>query len=89
LESLFEYLGAQRPILAIVSKNGEISKLLRDTKAGYVANHKEDIKYFLKTWLQEWKLKGEIKYYGRREESLKYTRRGITNRLCRILDNVY
>ncbi len=48
---MFEYIGAQRPILSIGSLTGESPDIIRDNDLGLVSNDPEEIKAMLLTAL--------------------------------------
>jgi len=63
---IFEYLAAQRPILAIGYKEGVVKELLKDTNAGVYATSIDDIKEALKQFYSEYKSKDYVKYKGKK-----------------------
>ena len=50
---LFEYLGARRPILVLGYDNGEMARIVRDRKAGFVSNDPAEIAKQLAAWAAE------------------------------------
>ena len=86
---IFEYLGAQRPILATGGAGNDVVKeLLDETKAGIYAKQIEDIKRILKELYLEYKLNGKISYNGDIEKINKYTHREMARKFAEILDNL-
>jgi glycosyltransferase involved in cell wall biosynthesis len=84
---VFEYLAAKRPILAIGPLGGDVDNLLKETRAGVIANfsHYTDILTKL-TWL--W---GEYEQGFPSLQSIDattYSRQNLTGRLVEILDNL-
>ena len=57
---LFEYLGAQRPILAIGLERGVAADLIRSRGAGLICNKPEEIADQLRTWLRRKQVSGKI-----------------------------
>ena len=57
---LFEYLGAQRPILSIGLENGVAAQLIKERKAGFVSNSPQKISLALRKWLDEKKRYGHV-----------------------------
>ena len=85
---IFEYLAAQRPILATGgSGEGVIKELLDETKAGVYAPTVEDIKHILRGIYLEYKSKGEISYRGNIERINKYSYREMAKKFAEVLDN--
>ena len=86
---IFEYLAAQRPILAIGGSGDDVTKkLLDETNAGIYAPSVKDIKSILKGLYQEYKIKGKISYHGDIEEINKYSHREMARKFAEVLDQV-
>lgn len=86
---IFEYLAAQRPILAIGGSGEDvIRELLDKTKAGVYALSVEDIKRIIRDIYSEYKCKGEISYNGDVEEINKYSHREMARKFAEVLDNL-
>ena len=86
---IFEYLGAQRPVLATGGfGNDVIERLLDETKAGVYAKEVEDIKSILRELYSEYKLKGEIIYNGDIKKINKYSYREMARKFAEVLDNL-
>jgi hypothetical protein len=86
---IFEYLAAQRPILAIGGSGDDVVKeLLDETKAGMYAPTVEDIKSILGELYAEYKHKGKIGYNGDIEEINKYSYREMARKFAEVLDNL-
>jgi len=85
---VFEYLAAQRPILAIGGSGDDVVKeLLDETNAGMYAPSVEDIKSILKEVYVEYKNKGKLSYNGDLEEIDKYSYREMARKFAEILDS--
>ena len=83
----FEYLGAERPVLAIGGVEGNAVDLLLDkTKAGMHAITEDNIKESLTQLYLEYKLKGQVAYYGLGEEINQYTHQRMTGEFADILN---
>ena len=83
----FEYLGAERPVLAIGGVEGNaIDLLLGKTKAGMHAITEDNIKESLRHLYQEYKLKGQVAYYGLGEEISQYTHQRMAGEFADILN---
>jgi glycosyltransferase involved in cell wall biosynthesis len=86
---IFEYLAAQRPILATGGSGDDVIKdLLDETKAGMYGSKVEDIKSILSDLYSEYKLKGKISYNGDRAEINKYSYREMAKKFAEILDSL-
>jgi len=83
----FEYLAAQRPILAVGPTDGDIAKILDETKAGFIADFEDEEtlqKIILDYYLQF--QKSNLQLSNRSIE--KYSRKNLTRRLVEILDEL-
>ena len=86
---VFEYLAAQRPILATGGfGNDVIENLLDETNAGMYGSVVKNIKSILRELYQEYKLTGKISYNGDIEEINKYSHREMARKFAGILDQV-
>jgi glycosyltransferase involved in cell wall biosynthesis len=86
---VFEYLAAQRPILATGGfGNDVIERLLHETKAGRYGSTVEDIKNILSELYLEYKLTGKITYNGNIEKINKYSHREMARKFAGVLDQV-
>ncbi len=81
---LFEYLGAQRPILMLGYENGVAGDLVRRLDAGFVANDPELIAFRLVGWIEEKERRG---FLAPRDhpERMEYSIRGQFARQERLL----
>lgn len=84
---IFEYLGAQRPILAIGYKGGNIDKLLRSSGTGVLVDELAAMKDILGRWIDEWQQFGEIVSHWKPDTNVikRYTRREGARRLAELL----
>ena len=86
---IYEYLAAQRPILATGGfGNDVVERLLNETKAGMYAPAVEDIKEILRELYSEYKHKGKISYNGNIEKINKYSHREMARKFAEILDSL-
>jgi len=83
---VFEYLGAERPILSVPGDGGVTDTLLEETGAGRVGRTPGEIAEVLLEWLDAWERTGRVPWHGRRGAVAKYTRRRQAGRLARVLD---
>ncbi len=85
---VYEYLGTNRPILAIGPTNGAVAKLLYETQAGLVAHQSEIDKIgnnflnLFNLWLNKTKFEPNL------DEIAKYSRKEHTRQLSEILDSL-
>jgi glycosyltransferase involved in cell wall biosynthesis len=86
---VFEYLGAQRPILATGGFGKDmIERLLDETKVGVYAKEVEDIKGILSGLYAEYKRNGEITYNGNVKKINEYSYREMARKFAEVLDQV-
>jgi len=84
---VFEYLAAQRLILATGGSGDDvIRELLDETKAGRYGSTVEDIKSIISELYSEYKLKGKITYKGDKEKINKHSYREKARKFAEILD---
>ena len=81
---LFEYMAAQRPILALGPKNWEAGKIIGETQAGALFDHAshDDLKQTILAWYSAFK-KGNLVSKANNIE--KYSRRALTEQLAKLL----
>ncbi|WP_187995463.1 glycosyltransferase [Schaalia sp. JY-X159] len=84
---LFEYLGAQRPILCIGLTEGEAPDLIRDRDLGFVSSDPQEIVEFLLGAAHEKSVTGAVKYHGR-VDSLEHTRETQSLRMLESLERL-
>lgn len=86
---IFEYLAAQRPILATGGfGNDVVEALLKETNSGTYCSTVEDIKNTLKELYSEYKFKGKVTYNGNIEKINKYSYREMARKFAEILDSL-
>lgn len=83
---IFEYLAAQRPIVA-TGYNDAIGKLLFETGAGMYCPTVEDVKNAIRRLYSEYKSKGYVSFHGDIERIDKYSYREIANGFAKILNS--
>jgi len=83
----FEYLNAERPILAIPSDPGGWGdRLLEATGAGVTAASAREAAAVLARWVEEWRASGTLPYRGNRERIDEYSQPRQAAALARLLD---
>lgn len=86
---VFEYLGAERPILAVVPPDGEVAALVRQTRSGIVVDPDETdtAADALRDLYLQWR-SGGIAYAPQKGEVAQYSRLHQARQLCEILDRL-
>lgn len=85
----YEYLAAQRPILASGGFSGDdIESMLFETKAGVYAPTVEEIESALLKAYEEYKHSGRVSYGGDLKEINKYSYRKRSGKVVDILDQI-
>lgn len=86
---VFEYLGAQRPILAIVHPEGEAAKLIQQTNCGLVVDPEEisAIVAALKAFYQQWRT-GGIKFLPNKAVVEQYSRKVQVRQLAQLMNTI-
>lgn len=86
---LFEYLGAKRPILALVPPEGAAAELIRSTQTGFVvdATNTSAIVDQLSALYSNWR-RGEIHFTPNEQKVDAYDRRSLTRSLAGVFDDV-
>ncbi|HWR39194.1 MAG TPA: glycosyltransferase, partial [Patescibacteria group bacterium] len=85
---VFEYLCAQRPILALGSVGGVVQELLAETKAGISVSSQSELEEVVLAGYQEYFASGRTTYSGCKKEIMKYSHREMALKFSRILDMV-
>lgn len=82
----FEYLKANRPILAMGPKNWDVIRLLEETQAGKYFNYtsKEEIKHQVYAWYQEYK-SGKLRVNSSAEKIEQFHRKKLTEKLANVI----
>lgn len=85
----YEYLDAERPILATgTGGSEEIDDLLRETGAGIAAAGVEEIEAALGLAYQQYLLQGKVDYHGRREPIDRHSYSGCAQSMATCLDRI-
>jgi hypothetical protein len=86
---IFEYLAAQRPILALGGASDEVvNDLILETKSGLYSKEVKDIKEFIKKYYLEYKENGKVSYAGDIEKINKYTHREMAKQFADIMNEL-
>lgn len=81
---LFEYMAAQRPILAVGPKDWEVSRIIEETKSGQVFGYDErlQLKELILEWFAHYQNGG---LYISSHQVEQYSRRALTRKLAKHL----
>ena len=84
---IFEYLQANRPIVAIAPKNGDLAEIIDKTNAGFVVDFddKENLKKTILDLYKKYK-GGELKVDTNNIE--QYQRKNLTSKLAEVIKNI-
>jgi glycosyltransferase involved in cell wall biosynthesis len=85
---LFEYLAAARPILAIGGAPGVITETLDGADAGRHAISKAQVREFLLTAYADYKTKGYVPYFGKKQAVEEFGHPNMARRFAQALDSV-
>jgi glycosyltransferase involved in cell wall biosynthesis len=85
---IYEYLIAQRPILAIPCDGDSIEKLIRETNTGVSCSTKDEIATQLMDWYIEWKKTGTIAWYGNMQLIMQYSRKEQAKETSKLFEEV-
>ena len=82
----FEYVKANRPILAMGPKDWDVIQLLEETQAGKYFNYtsKEEIKHQVYAWYQEYK-SGKLRVNSSAEKIEQFHRKKLTEKLTNVI----
>jgi glycosyltransferase involved in cell wall biosynthesis len=85
---VFEYIGAQRPVIALAPE-GAIAELMRETRSGFIASN-QDIPAIKSVFVECYQnfLYDRSKFQQDREAVRRYDRREITHQLAELLDTL-
>lgn len=85
---LFDYLTAQRPVLAMGIPGSVIEELLDETQAGLYVSSIEELKSAILSYYHEYKLTGKVSYKGNPVEIDKYSHREMARKFAEVLDGI-
>jgi glycosyltransferase involved in cell wall biosynthesis len=85
---IFEYLGAQRPILAIGGPGGVVKELLEKTRTGIHVSDLAQLKKTLMEYYQVHQTHGTIPYHAVEEEVQNYTHQVMAQKFGQVLDGI-
>lgn len=84
---IFEYLQANRPILGIAPKNGDLAEIINETKSGVIVgfNEKDELKKVILNLYQQYKDK-DLNINSKNIEY--YHRRNLTKKLAKVIESL-
>ncbi len=85
---IFDYLAAQRPILALGLKGGVVTEVLNQTHAGITVSSDEEIKEQILTFYREYKENSFVSYSGVSSEIEKYSHREMARKFAEVLEEI-
>lgn len=84
---IFEYLAAQRPILALGGPQGVVSDLLEETQAGIHPRTEAELRSAILSWYEEFQHLGYVSYQGN-EQIHNYSHLKMAQRFSDVLNEV-
>jgi len=86
---VYEYIGVGRPIIATGPEEGAVGKLIKSTKAGFIAHQSnvQKIEEIFFNYYKQW-LDGKIEYNPDVEEIQKYERKNAAFKLSQLLNEI-
>ena len=87
---MYEYLAAQRPIVAIGGEHGkmDIGTILSETSTGYYCTNLEETITILDKLFREYKTEGKISYLGKKVMVLKYSHIEMARKYANLLSQI-
>lgn len=87
---LFEYIGAQRPIIAMTKKNSEMAQIITKTKSGLTFEFSEDarLEEFLKREYATYRDGHSSKHLDNDDLIVEYDRKHLAGRIASIIRDV-
>ena len=86
LGNTFDYLIAGKTILMAPDDHSVVGDLIRETKAGHIANTPEEVCDQLSAWYKEWQQTGQVKWYGNQKAIEQYSRESQVSKFCDSLE---
>jgi peptidoglycan/xylan/chitin deacetylase (PgdA/CDA1 family) len=86
---LFDYLALGRPIILCPSDNEILEKIIESTKSGFICNTSNQVYEILLSLFAEFKENGAIHFDQNKALIENYSRKNQTNKLAKVLDNVF
>jgi glycosyltransferase involved in cell wall biosynthesis len=85
---VFEYLAAQRPILALGGRKGTVTQLMAETQAGVHVFAKPELRCFLADAYRQFHNHGSTVYRGKRATIDQHTHLAMASKFAQIFDSL-
>jgi glycosyltransferase involved in cell wall biosynthesis len=85
---IFEYLAAERPILAIGGPAGVVTDLLIETGTGIHVSSLQGLKDVLIEFYKQYTETGQVQYHGDRQRIYKYSHPEMARKFAELLDSM-
>ena len=85
LGKIFDYLASGVDILMAPDDHSVVGDLIRETKAGYIANTPEEVCHFLTKQYHAWSKEGTLKYKGIDEKINQYSREAQVEKMAELI----
>jgi len=86
---LLEYLGARRPVLALMPTPGKKSnEFMKSTRVGVIARNTDDVTGILGNWLDEFERTGTLAYNGDVEKISRYSSLNMVSNIADELNRI-
>lgn len=86
---LLEYMGAERPVLALMpTPGGESDDLVKSTSLGVIARNTDDVTAVLESWLDEFERTGTLTFHGSRETVSAHSSFQMVSNIAAQLDDI-
>lgn len=83
---IYEYLGADRPVLSIGPRDSAVAGLMASTRAGAVASTSSEVRTFLSSAFGEFRARGSVAHHPDRGKVAGLTRQAAARRMAEILN---
>lgn len=85
---VFEYLAVKRPVICVPGDDGELTKLIQDSNAGFTCPDAATVSTVIQKWYEEWKKTGTVVSQSVDSVIQFYSRKRQAAHLADILDNI-
>lgn len=84
---LYNYLGMNRPVVAMAEEDGEVASILKKTGSGncFSVNNREGFLQGLLNYYSQWKSNRSIEYHGNTETIREYEWGKLSKRLAKVV----
>ncbi len=85
---IFEYMGAEKPILVVSAAGGAACRILKTSGAARLAANERELEEILEEWFKEFREKGGIDCKVKKNVLEKYSAEFTTGQLAGLLDKI-